>query len=118
MPPAGKITWFKDLRGHGPVLALLLGLALAARLPLWLAAPGAGFDMESYRLTAAQMSGPGHLYGDPVLARRYPYLPLWALVVTPLAWMAGKLGLSAVPWFKAPGVLADLGLVFLLYRMV
>lgn len=118
MPPRNSLPWFKDLRGHAPTLWMLLGLALAARLPLWLGSPGAAFDMESYRLTSEQLLGGGPLYGSPVLAHRYPYLPLWALIAAPLALLARASGLAAPILYKAPGVLADLGLVFLIYRMV
>jgi hypothetical protein len=108
----------RDLEGQGRTLSLLVLLALAARLPLWLGAPGAAYDMESYRLTAQQVWQGGALYGNPVLAHRYPYLPLWALVLEGLRGLALGTGLPDTVAFKFPAVAADCGIVVLLYRMM
>jgi hypothetical protein len=107
---------FPELKGRGRTLALLLGLALFVRLPLWLASPGAAFDLESYRLTAHSLWH-GHLYRQAGLGGRYPYLPLWALCLLPLTGLSRILRLPPALLFKIPGLLGDLGLVFLIYRM-
>lgn len=95
---------------------LLLGLAwLALRLPLWLMSHGADFDMESYARVAAALSEGRKLYGDPALAGRYPYLPLWALLLWGLNGLAGLLQVAPGLLFKLPGILADLGVTALIF---
>lgn len=98
-------------------LWLLGAVCLALRLPLLLQASGAGYDMQSYALVAKTSLLPG-LYSDLALEGRYPYLPLWALVLKALDALSHWTGLSAAILFRLPAVAADLGLCALLYIMV
>ncbi len=96
----------------------LLGFTcLALRLPLLTWAAGAPYDMQSYALVAKAHLLPG-LYSDPSLDGRYPYLPLWALVLKSLDALADLTGWSSAILFRLPALFADLGLTALLYSMV
>ena len=94
----------------------LLALAgLALRGPLLLLSPGAAFDMESYARVAA-IPGPG-LYSAASTLGRYPYLPLWWMLLRLMhglqGWLGGDLGL----WVRLPGVAGDLAVSLLLYGL-
>lgn len=97
-------------------LALLALCALALRAPLLLLSPGAPFDMESYA-RAAGVNGPG-LYSLAGLDGRYPYLPLWWLLLRGLGWLQGAFGGEAGLWQRLPGVFGDVAISLLLYQLV
>jgi hypothetical protein len=101
-----------------PALSVLLLVALAARLPAFLGTPGAAFDMESYQRVARHLLEGGALYGDAVLAGRYPYLPLPALLFVILQLFCWISGAAAWMVFKLPALAGDLGLVWILYRIL
>jgi hypothetical protein len=101
------------VKTRGRDLALLALAALAVRLPVLLLSRGAPYDMESYARAAA-CNGPG-LYASPALDGRYPYLPLWWLILKALsaaqAWFKGDPGL----WFRLPGIAGDVAVSVLAY---
>jgi hypothetical protein len=106
------------LASRSQALLLLLVLALAARLPVWLGSHGASFDLESYARVAAAL-GQGHsLYGDPALQGRYPYLPAWGLIVAGLTLFSSWSGLASHLSYKLPALLGDLGITLLLYLIM
>ena len=96
-------------------LALLALAALLVRLPVLAVSPGASFDLESYARAAA-CGGPG-LYSSPALAGRYPYLPLWWMILKALAALQRVFGGDVSVWFRLPGVAADLAVCSLAYLM-
>lgn len=91
---------------HARDLALLAALALLLRLPLLLLLHGAPFDMESYARAAA-CGGPG-LYASPALDGRYPYLPLWWLLLRAASALGGACGGDPGLWLRLPAVAGDL----------
>jgi hypothetical protein len=99
------------------LLWLLALTALAARLPLLLGAPGAGFDLESYRLAAERVTGEG-LYTHPLLQGRYPYLPAWWMLLRLCHAAAGWLNLPFERVLRLPALLADLGLSLLIFQLL
>src|SRR5258708_29623349 len=109
---------FKLRKEPTQALALLLAVALAARLPLWFGSFGATFDLESYHLVASHVLRGGFLYGDPVLSGRYPYPPLWLFFLLPCYGFSLLTGLPESMAYKIPGLLADLGIVWLLYKVL
>ncbi|HTB23392.1 MAG TPA: hypothetical protein VK914_11890 [bacterium] len=92
-------------------LALLVLVALCVRLPVLAFSPGAPYDMESYARVAA-CNGPG-LYASPMLDGRYPYLPLWWLLLKGLALAHWLFGGDPGLWFRLPGLAGDLALCIL-----
>ncbi|HXB98027.1 MAG TPA: hypothetical protein VNZ54_08245, partial [bacterium] len=97
---------------HWAVLALA---CLALRGPLLLLSPGAAFDMDSYARVSA-IPGPG-LYSAAATVGRYPYLPLWWLLLRGLAALRQGLGGDAGIWMRLPGVAGDLAVSLLLYSL-
>jgi hypothetical protein len=97
-------------------LWLLALAALALRGPWLLLSPGAPFDLESYaRVAASSASG---LYSAAETAGRYPYLPLWWLVLKGLSALQSAFGGAFSVWARLPGVLGDAALSCLLYLIV
>ena len=96
-------------------LWLLALAALALRAPLLLLSPGAEYDITSY-LHAAGINGPG-LYSSAETAGRYPYLPLWWLLLKGLKACADIFGDFGL-WARLPGVAGDLAVSALLYLLV
>lgn len=94
-----------------PFVVVMLA-ALALRLVLAYASPGASYDIESYRLQANAVWAGQNIY---VATFRHPYPPLW------MYWPAASLALStatALPfhfWVKVPALLADLGIGWLIF---
>jgi hypothetical protein len=99
-------------------LPVLLSLSFLAHLPVLLFSHGASFDLESYAKVAHQLLSGGHLYGNPELAGRYPYLPAWALLLLLMKGISFVAGLSFELCVKLPGVMADLGLTAIIYRII
>jgi len=97
-------------------LWLLALAALALRGPWLLLSPGAPFDMESYARVAA--SGAGGLYSAAETAGRYPYLPLWWLILKALSGLQSVFGGPFSVWARVPGVLGDVAVSGLLYRII
>lgn len=98
---------------------LWLGIIwLASRLPLFLVAHGAGYDMESYARVAKALSTGARLYGNPELSGRYPYLPAWALVLWGLDGVSKLLGCPQALLFKLPAMLGDLVVGVMIFFMV
>jgi hypothetical protein len=103
---------YHNLKQHSAFMAVL-ALALILRLVLAWVAPGAGYDIESYRL-----QGQAVLQGENVYAVtfRYPYPPLW------LYWPALALKLAeATSWpfhfcVKLLIIAADVGIGWLLWQ--
>jgi len=95
--------------------ALLALATLALRGPLLLLSPGAAFDMESYARVAA-IPGPG-LYSAASTLGRYPYLPLWWMILRCLGGLQQWLGGEAGIWMRLPGVAGDLAVSLLLYSL-
>ncbi|MGH7441262.1 MAG: hypothetical protein ACREKE_01165, partial [bacterium] len=98
-------------------LGLLVLAALAARLPFLLLSRGAPFDLESYARVAA-CPGPG-LYSSALLAGRYPYLPLWWLLLKLLVWVRwafGGLGAWSL-WFRLPALAGDVAICCFAYLL-
>jgi hypothetical protein len=102
------------LRARHLWLLILAGLAL--RGPWLLLSPGAPFDVESYGRVAA--AGAQGLYSATETAGRYPYLPLWWLVLKLVGALQGVLGGPLDVWTRVPAVLGDLGVACLLYLLV
>jgi hypothetical protein len=96
-------------------LALLALAALALRLPVLLLSRGAPYDMESYARVAA-CNGPG-LYALPALDGRYPYLPLWWLLLKALSLGQSLFGGDPGLWFRLPGVAGDVAVCMLAYLL-
>lgn len=96
-------------------LWLLALAALALRAPLLLLSPGAEYDITSYA-HAAGINGPG-LYSAAETAGRYPYLPLWWLILKGLKVLADTFGNFGL-WSRLPGVAGDLAISALLYLLV
>ena len=97
-------------------LWLLALAALALRAPLLLLSPGAEYDITSYA-HAAGIGGPG-LYSAAETAGRYPYLPLWWLLLKGLKALAELLGGNFGLWSRLPGVAGDVAVSALLYLLV
>src|SRR5688572_7892463 len=95
----------------------LAALWLALRAPIWLSAPGAEFDMDSYARVAAQLGQGRPLYGDEALAGRYPYFPAWGLLAWGLDAAARLFGAKPAYFFKLPAILGDLGLTLLIHKI-
>jgi hypothetical protein len=95
--------------------ALLAVAAVALRGPLLLLSPGAAYDMESYTRVAA-IPGPG-LYSAAATVGRYPYLPLWWLLLRSMAGLRAWLGGDPGIWMRVPGVAGDLAVSLLLYSL-
>jgi len=90
----------------------ILSVALALRVWLAYASPGASYDIESYRIQAQAVWAGQNIY---TATFRYPYPPLW------MYWPAAALKLAeATPlpfhfWVKIPAIVADLGIGWLLF---
>jgi hypothetical protein len=98
---------------------LILGLvALLLRLWVALGSAGASYDMESYRRVASTLWEGRALYGDPALLGRYPYFPAWAILASALKGLSMLTSLPDTLCFKIPGLLGDLGIVFLLFLIM
>jgi hypothetical protein len=95
--------------------ALLAVAALALRAPLLLLSPGAAFDLDSYARVSA-IPGPG-LYSAAATVGRYPYLPLWWLLLRGIAGLRSWLGGEPGVWMRLPGVAGDLAVSLLLYSL-
>lgn len=109
-------TFIPAGRDHAQLWLILLWLA--CRLPLALQSSGASFDMESYARVADALREGRELYGDPALAGRYPYGPLWAMLLLALDQAAALFGLARPLAFKLPGLAADFGILLLLRRLL
>lgn len=97
-------------------LWLLALAALAVRAPLFLISTGAPFDMESYaRVAQASASA---LYSSAETAGRYPYLPLWWLVLKALKGLQSVFGGDFSIWARLPGLLGDLAICLLAYLLM
>ena len=103
-------------RERRQALWLLALTALALRLPLLLGAPGADYDLESYRLAAG--SPLLKLYTDEALQGRYPYLPGWWLVLKLCQGFSAVSGLAFERVVRLPGLAADLAVSLLLHRLL
>ena len=90
----------------------ILSVALALRLGLAYASPGASYDIESYRIQAQAVWAGQNIYE---VTYRHPYPPLW------MYWPAVALKLSEATnlpfhfWVKGPAIAADLGIGWLLF---
>jgi hypothetical protein len=96
-------------------LALLALAALCVRLPVLALSHGAPYDMESYARVAA-CNGPG-LYASAFLDGRYPYLPLWWLVLKALSLARWVFGGDPAIWFRLPGVAGDVAVCCFAYLL-
>lgn len=94
------------------LVALLIRLVPALLLPV-----GAQYDIESYRRVAAVVLQGGDVYSGALVAGRHPYLPLMLYLLAAVARASQVTGLAFVQLVKLPFVLADVGVVVLLYRV-
>lgn len=101
---------------HSRHLWLLALATLAVRGPLLLLSPGAEFDMQSYaRVAGVDAAG---LYSAAETAGRYPYLPLWWLLLKGLKGLQSVFGGDLGQWARLPGLAGDLGVACLAYLLV
>jgi hypothetical protein len=92
-------------------LILLLAGALLIRLVVAYTDPGAGYDIDSYRIQAQAVLNGQNIYE---VTYRYPYPPLW-MYVPAAAWRLADW--SQIPfyfWVKLPAIAADLLIGWLL----
>lgn len=94
---------------------LALG-ALALRAPWLLLSPGAAFDLDSY----ARVSQAGFLdlYTSAETAGRFPYPPLWWVLLKALELLHKTFGGDFLLWSRLPALAGDLAISALLYLIV
>lgn len=97
-------------------LWLLALAALAVRGPLLLLSPGADFDLTSYAHVANAL--PSALYSSAETAGRYPYLPLWWLLLKALKGLQSLFGGDFGLWSRLPGLAGDVAVSALAYLIV
>ncbi len=111
----GQVTlplWMRRV----PVWGWLLLVAGVVRLlPVFLLPVGAGYDIESFRLVGDALVHNEEVYTSAARGR-HPYLPFQVYVIGLLFRLSQLLPLPFVVLIKIPGVLADLGIVWLIYR--
>jgi hypothetical protein len=94
---------------------ILFVAALLVRVWLAYATPGAGYDIESYRIQAQAVLSGQNIYE---VTHRHPYLPLWMYVPATAWWVAEQTGWPFHFWIKLPSLAADLGIGFLLWKIL
>lgn len=94
-------------------IAVLVRLLPALLLPF-----GARYDIDSYQLVADAIRRQEDVYMSASVAGRYPYLPLLLYWFAAASWLSEHLVLPFVVWVKLPAILADGGIILLLYRAV
>lgn len=105
------------LSDRNPLLVVLLLLALFSRLAVAVLAPGFPVDVGSFSAWANRMAevGPGRFYAAGYFS---DYPPGYMLILWPLGWLGRLLGTGATETMvKLPGILCDLGVIWLLYRV-
>lgn len=99
--------------------ALVFAIALLIRLVPVLALPrGAEYDIESFRRVAETFLAGEGVYSSPVVAGRHPYLPFQVYLIGMAMWFAKGTGLPFVAAVKLAPILADAGLVVLIFYAV
>jgi hypothetical protein len=97
-----------------PLALLLLAAALVRLVPI-LTADRVTADVLRYRKVAAHVLD---VSWNPYEAPRlYPYPPVWIAVEAGAEWLSRRSGLGFAVLVKLPVLIADLGLVALLFRM-
>ena len=102
---------------HSPVLLLLaIGLGVRVLFLFLFPNPGTGdvsFDAESYRIVADLVLNGSDVYAE---TDRYPYLPFHMYWFAISALLEDSVGGSFFFWVRWPHILADIGILLIIYR--
>lgn len=96
-------------------MALLVVTSLFLHLQAAKTTTGALYDIDSYRFQAASVFQHRNVY---IATERYPYPPVWVWIVASVQWIASTQHMRFDVLVKLPAILADLGIVILIYRYV
>jgi Gpi18-like mannosyltransferase len=94
---------------------ILLTFGLLIRIYLAYAITGASYDINSYQIQAEAVLSGQNIYD---VTYRYPYLPLWMYVPALALWIAEQTGWPFHLLVKLPLAIGDLGVSFLLWKIM
>jgi hypothetical protein len=98
---------------HHRKLVLLLTAALAVRILIALASPGARYDIDSYHIQADAVLAGQNIY---TTTYRYPYPPLWMYVPAAASRLAEWSSIDFSFLVRLPAIIADLVIGYLLFK--
>ncbi|MGB3716097.1 MAG: glycosyltransferase 87 family protein [Candidatus Promineifilaceae bacterium] len=109
--------WYTRARGRwlGKTLLVVLLIALVVRLvPSLLLPVGAGYDIESFRLTGEAFLAGEDVYTSAAMGR-HPYLPMQVYLIGLASYGAELTSLPFVFLIKLPAVIADVIITAVIY---
>lgn len=99
-----------------PLLFVVLVALIVRLLPLLLLPVGAGYDIDSFRLVGDAFLNREEIYTSAARGR-HPYLPLQMVAIGATTYLSNITPLPFVAWVKVPGMIADVLITAVIYRV-
>ncbi|MGC8947516.1 MAG: glycosyltransferase 87 family protein [Anaerolineae bacterium] len=115
--PRDRLLSSRFISARALFVVLLIGL-LARLIPAATLLRGAEYDIESFRRVGEVFLQGQAIYSSPLVSGRHPYLPFQVYLIGAAIWISQKSGLPFAFTVKLPSIVADLGLIALIFRIV